>query len=427
VRINWLAPLPPAKTGVAHYSRDLLPLLAQHAEVLCWTPQDRWDRDIEAYARVATIGDNAAFWQEINRGDLTICHIGNNAFAHGEIWEFACHHPSLVVLHEARLFDLFAGITLRIARDPDRLRSKLVELYGEPAGRALEQLAVGAVSLGELLERYPMTELAVAGALGVLCHSEEACLLAGAAGPMPVVLAALPAPPGPPAPDSEIDLARIATCRRLIAFGHFGADHQLLAVFEALADHPRRAELHLDVFGEIGDFERVAGHRDRLGLQQDVTLHGFVVESTLHHALERADLAINLRAPSTGGGSAAQLRIWSYGLPSVVMARGCFAGLNPAEAFLVHPERVRQGLHQAFDAMLADDPRLTAMSKLGRERLQRNHPPRAYVEALLALAEVCVARVETAAQARLQRRLLEATAAWPLAAREALAVGMAKT
>ena len=50
MKLNWFSPLPPAKTGIARYSADLLPALCRRAEVTLWSDQPSWDENLNELA-----------------------------------------------------------------------------------------------------------------------------------------------------------------------------------------------------------------------------------------------------------------------------------------------------------------------------------------------------------------------------------------
>ena len=61
-------------------------------------------------------------------------------------------------------------------------------------------------------------------------------------------------------------------------------------------------------------------------MERLVKIHGYVRD--LDERLAEADLAVNLRYPSMGEASAAQLRIWDHALPSLVTERGGIASFR---------------------------------------------------------------------------------------------------
>jgi glycosyltransferase involved in cell wall biosynthesis len=88
-------------------------------------------------------------------------------------------------------------------------------------------------------------------------------------------------------------------------FGFLGGDRGIDSVLPALAALPERDKFHLDIYGDLPASDHWAEHIQAAGLGGHVTLHGFVPDTTLADALDRAHLALNLRQPSRGEASSA--------------------------------------------------------------------------------------------------------------------------
>ena len=390
MKIHWLSPLFPAKTGVAHYSRYLLPELAKRAEVVVFTPQESWDVEIDRHVEVHTFGrEDRRFWRELHEADLTICHLGRPAAFHGAIAEVARRHASLVVLHESRLFGLLSDAVVGIRGQVERFL-ELAEKAAGPAGRRAASRWLRGEQVLDLEHQLPFTGLFTEGALGVVVHTAVAARdveREGEAG-LPVLELPLPCPsevlfevprevrgahPGP---------------RRLVVCGHLGQEHDLELLLEVLASSPQGRELHLDVFGELRQPERVVRLRDRLGLQPRVTFRGFVLENELAAALQTARLGFDLRWPWLGGASLSRLEMWRHGLPVVARPRSAAAA---DEGILVLREGMeRADLEAALALAAADsseaDAELRRLATRGGEWLRGHHRPAAYAEALLEFA-----------------------------------------
>src|SRR3982751_4611802 len=95
MKLNWFSPLPPASTDIAHYTTRVLAALCRQAEVTLWTDQDKWDNSLNEYAEVRRYKLRRMRWAELNRGDMSIYHIGNNPLFHGSVWQVSQRHPGL--------------------------------------------------------------------------------------------------------------------------------------------------------------------------------------------------------------------------------------------------------------------------------------------------------------------------------------------
>src|SRR5262245_33121709 len=85
--VAWFSPLPPARSGIAAYSAELLPRLGP--PFIVETYPEHAAHDFLWRARRAPY-------------DLVVYQLGNAPY-HDYMWAYLAHAPGLVVLHDARL------------------------------------------------------------------------------------------------------------------------------------------------------------------------------------------------------------------------------------------------------------------------------------------------------------------------------------
>jgi hypothetical protein len=78
LKINWFSPLPPVRSGIAHYAMQVLPVLAGCHEVVLWTDQDQVAPEAHRIARIARFDPASPPWRELNNGAISIYHLGNH-------------------------------------------------------------------------------------------------------------------------------------------------------------------------------------------------------------------------------------------------------------------------------------------------------------------------------------------------------------
>lgn len=412
MKLNWFSPLPPAKTDIAHYTKRLLPSLSSVAELTLWTDQRSWDRELEHYATVRTYRHQGIRWLELNRADMTVYQIGNNPRFHGTIWEISRLHRGVMVLHDLRLHHFFDGL-YRVKYRDKKSYLAIMEKYYEQAGR--EDGAVcyqsNARNIDYMAQRYPLTELAVENALGVLVHTEEALENLRLVRRWPLAYAPLVFSA---APQLTTRKSNRRPPYRLILFGYIGSNRRLDAVLKALSELEEKDQFHLNIYGSVLNGERQVHRQIRvLGLKNHVTLHGFVNESRLEAALSEADLAINLRFPTMGEASGSQLRIWAHALPSMASDVGWYASLPCDTVALVHTgERETADIKKYLRAFLADPAAFEGMGQKGLEVLRKDHTPAAYAATVLQLAEQASAFRARAASLSFAGNVGERVANW---------------
>lgn len=402
MKIHWLSPLLPAKTGVAHYSEHLLPRLAERAEVVVFTPHENLPLALESRVKVRPIGtEDRRFWRELHQADLTVCHLSRAAPFHGAIVEIARRHPSLVVLHKSRLFGLVTEAVVGIRGQVDRFLDLCEDEAGRPGRRVGQRWLRGENPLA-LEQDLPFTALGIEDALGVVVHSPHARRDVERVAPPGLPLLELPLPwPADDLPAVAASPRPVHQPKRLIAFGHFGPERRLDLLLEAVARWPRRQGLRLDVFGELREPERIVGLRDRLGLQPQVTFRGFVLEEELAAAQRQADLGVDLRASSLGGASLVRLEMWRRGL--AVAGTPAEDGSDAGALLPIRDGHEREDFAAAFEA-LADRRRLADLAARGRRIVAERHDPDAYAGAFLRFASAAAGQTRRCLEQRWQRR-----------------------
>jgi ubiquinone/menaquinone biosynthesis C-methylase UbiE/glycosyltransferase involved in cell wall biosynthesis len=389
MRLNWFSPLPPAKSGIADYTARLLPALSQFAEILLWTDQDDWDPHLEHYAAVRRYQINNMPWAEVNRGTMSVYHIGNNHCFHGQIWQVSRRHQGLVILHDTALHHLFAGLFREQWHDRAGYLELMERYYGEAGGQQAEDFWAGRLTIDYMAQQYPLTRYAMEHALGVLVHTARSLEELEYKSPCPLIYAPLPYPASPRIDSHQggaRDLRGDSPPYRLIVFGHISDNRRLGPLLQGLAGFPERDNFRLDVYGELWDASGVAQQIQTLGLQQLVTLHDFVPAEELETALESAHLAINLRFPTMGEASMSQLQIWNHALPSLVTRVGWYADLPEDAVMFVRPEQEIGDIRAHLSAFLTNPRYYTAVGENGRRLLEAHHTPTAYARAIVGLA-----------------------------------------
>jgi hypothetical protein len=172
MRLAYFTPLPPSKSGIADYNSELLPYLAEGAEISVFVADAeelRGNRDREGFS-VYSAND----FDEIHARrpfDLYVYHLGNNPH-HEYIYDRAIRTPGLLVLHESCLHHLIAWKTL-VRKDEDAYRDELFYVYGRNGARLADMRAGGVNSdYHQFLMR--LNRRAVERSPGVIVHNTYA-------------------------------------------------------------------------------------------------------------------------------------------------------------------------------------------------------------------------------------------------------------
>ena len=349
--VDWLSPLPPAASGIADYSAELLEAMPQ-------------DRDLRVFGppgspRGAWRFETAAFDRYRPGGRLAVYHVGNHPGFHTEIYDLALRHPGVVMLHEYRIRDLVRERALALG-GPRAWLEELRYALGE-AGPAL---ARGEYVGGSFTP--PLFERLVDRSRGVIVHGEHARRRVLASRPSARVWTvphhfstATPAAPagargvlGLPDVDSETFLVGV--------FGHvtrFKKIRQVIDAFSALRASAPRARLV--IVGAVADNDPGLA-RLFADLPAGVHVTGRVPFGRLQALMAAVDAAVNLRLETAGETSGTCIRLLGLGRPTIVTDAGWFSEI-PDDACL----KIREDAWEApvlgdFLLALAQRPALRA-------------------------------------------------------------------
>lgn len=403
--VDYVSPLPPVRSGIADYSVDLLEELAPLCDLrLVRLP----GQEVAAGVRRRYEVVEPAALDPARR--LRFYQLGNNVYHEG-VRRLALQFPGVVTVHDLRLHHLLVEATLA-SGDLDAYVAALGGEHGWEGAAAALPTRWGAHGRARLFEMAAHGSLLVRQR-GLLVHSEwgrrflEGELEERAGGhPLPEIRC-VPMPM--PVPDPPSRRAAAAWRRQLgvpssaVLLGSFGFQTPIKrtdVLLRALAQ-PGMAHVHAVVAGEVApQLDLTTLIRD-LGVQDRVTVTGFLDEAAFPVAIAACDLCLNLRYPSAGETSASLLRILALGRPAVVSDYGQFTDL-PDDVVIKapladEPEAEAEALAALLRRLLATPDRLGGMGDAARSFIEREHVPAKAAEVVAeALGEWSGARDDVA-------------------------------
>jgi len=333
-RLAVLTPMPPARTGVAHYASMVVPALRRRVsespglraseELKGGAPESLEGRGVSALhveifsspeaLEASRLGDS-----ETGRpGDSFLYQLGNNPH-HEWIYAEAMRRPGVVVLHDLVLHHLIVEMTLARG-DAEGYVASLEASHG-PAGAAWARGRVAGLhsEMGNFL--LPASIEVAQRSLGVIVHNHYAAdrlRSFGVTTPIHVV-------PHPYVPETR-------TLPRTL----FGPDKRVIGFFGFLTS-AKRAEVVLEAFRiarakdprlELLIVGEPAPNIDVASLQGDgITLTGYVADDDFPRYYAEADRFVNLRYPTAGETSGTLIRALDAGKPVAVSNYAQFAEL----------------------------------------------------------------------------------------------------
>lgn len=410
-RIAFVSPLPPAPTGIADYSADVLGLLAPGHEIEAFADQAEVDTSRlppgAVVHRAATLPER----QRQRPYDVVVYQMGNGP-EHDFLYHLLPRLPGLLVLHDLVLHHARARMLLdsaearAYAQDPadrrrrdaarpalEAYRAELAYSYPERAARLFEaQLG----TVGTLLPyAYPLFRLPVEASRLTAVHNEFMAQAVRAEVPgaaavrvaMPVVAAAVSS-------GAVAALrARLGLAPDEFVVGSFGlltAEKQIDTVARAVARtavHVPRTRLLL--VGPVPDPDALSSRLERLGVAGRTVVTGRVPFAELAAHMEAADVAVHLRYPSARETSAALLRLLGQGRPVIVSDLEHLADLPDVVVMRADPTDEEGAVTRALLSLAGHPEARARLGARAREFVRAEHAParcRADYEAAIARA-----------------------------------------
>ncbi len=393
MRLAVATPLDPRTTGVADYSRDLLPHLfraAGQVEVftaaadLAFAPANaEWP-----YLSITQLPARADHF------DLIIYQMGNSP-AHDFMAPYLLTCPGLLVLHDLSLHFFF--IRQIQAGSPAwywRALSFTYGLEGTDFGRHYLQGEVGEVAYPQ----YLLSEWLAARSPGVIVHSRHGLNLLSARCPAAKVMQVpmpIPLPPLSSKVEAKRQLAVAEEKYLIVVFGVLNESKQPLVILDAVRQLVTTGLDLQAVFigGENSEF-RLYLEVERRGLGAYVSQLDFVEDLAIVNVwLAAADVAISLRAPYWGETPSSTLRVMAAGTPAIVNAVGAFNELPDAACIKLAPDDSDPtlALSQALRTLHDQPQQRWDMAEAARRYVAELHDPahvaRRYAAAATSLVD----------------------------------------
>lgn len=383
LRLAYVSPLPPERSGIADYAAQLLPELARHYDIDAIVDQpaveDPWIRSNVCCRTVEWFEENASTYDRI------LYNFGNSAY-HRHMFAMLERHPGVVVLHDFFLSGVIAHMD-RVGYAPDAWPTALYSSHGYQAVRE----ATLAPDASDAVWKYPANLPVLERAAGVIVHSEFARELARnwygeRYGSDWIIIPMLrKATPSLMRVESREQLGWGEEEFVVCCFGMMGPTKLNHRLIEAWTSFPLGGDQRCRLvfvgendFGEYGiECARAIARSARA---KRVSCTGFLDPEQYRNHLLGADVAVQLRARSRGETSAAVLECMAYGLPTIVNALGAVAEL-PADCIVRLPATFSNAeLQSALLAVRQDTAWAREIGRRASAHMSAYHNPRAIAD-----------------------------------------------
>lgn len=379
-RLAFVSPLPPARTGIANYSAELLPALMAHFEIELVTDSP----NVSLPPALAQLPVRGVAWFERNARhfDRIVYQFGNSPF-HSHMLALLRRHPGIVVMHDFFMSGMLAHDELS-GTEPGVWTRALYESHGYPAMK--QRHAPDGIESAKLF--FPCNLELLEGARGVIVHSAHAVGLARAwygegTGDDWHLIPHLRVAVDRPDPHAARRVLGIPEDAFLIcSFGFVDPSKLSLRLLNAwLASRLRAdARCHLILVGANhgGDYgAQLSARIAASGLSGRIHITGWADDEKYRLHLQAADLAVQLRTQSRGETSGAVLDCMNHGLPVIVNANGAMADLPDTAVRKLPDDFSDAELIDALEDLWRHATQRQALGEAARSTIAKDHNPAA--------------------------------------------------
>ena len=366
MKLAYFSPLGPQRSGISDYSEELLPHLAEGAEITLFVDGFHpSNRELTSRFKVCDYRRQRSNLRGLDQFDAVLYHMGNDHRYHAGILDAMQQRKGVVVFHDFALQEFFLGL----ARERGDLRPYLeeVEFCHGAAARAETEETLARGGQPAILARpvdFPLNRRLANSAEGIIVHSEWShARLAAIAPTVPIARISMPVkfPESSPRAAGPSELVKIASFG-LITPGK-GIEQSLRALSVLKQTHRFRYFL----VGETNHYFDVRDLVRRYGMEDCVEITGHVTLEEFKRRIDETDIALNIRERTVGETSASLCRLMAAGVCSVVAESGWYAELaSDAVVKIPLDSRADELLHAYLERLIEDEPLRAAIGENAR-------------------------------------------------------------
>ena len=320
MRVAIFSPLSPQRSGIAHYTAELLPLLLREHEIDLYTDCAELHSSVDSDLNIFDAHDFV--WKRKHAPyDHVIYQLGN-ATCHDYMWPYLAHYPGHIVLHDGHVHHSRARSLLSQNRD-DAYRKEFAFSHSDcPADVA--ELGVQGL-LEHLTYFWPMLGVPLTVARSVSVHNPrlaEELKRRYSQSRITTIRMGVTDPASTLAEKTRTSTrATLGFTSEHVVFAAYGGltpEKRVPQILRAIKNLKRTNPLiRLLLVGAPVSHYDARADAHMLGIEHLVKFTDYVADSELPQYLAAADVCLCLRWPSTGETSASMIRCLAMGKPII--------------------------------------------------------------------------------------------------------------
>ncbi|MFZ6818650.1 glycosyltransferase [Undibacterium sp. Ji22W] len=382
-KLAYFSPVPPAQSGIADYSAELLPELAAHYDIDIIADQtqiaDHW------IAANFPIRDLNWFEQHAKRFDRILYNFGNSMF-HEYMLDAMEQFPGIVVLHDFYHSGLISHLDLTGKR-----RGIWDTALFQAHGYSAVNNKMRTDDLNQIIWEYPCNQLVLDRAHGIIVHSGYSKTLAQkwygahAADAWHLIQHLRVLPQKIDRQQARKNLGLQEEDFLICSFGILGPTKLNHILLQAWLDSVCASDAHCHLVfvgrndgGEYG--VELLETIQKSAAADRIKITGFADVDLFRTYLQAADMAVQLRGLSRGETSGTVLDCLAYGLPTIINKNGSMAELpdEPLIKLEEQPDAVQLRVH--IERLRAQATERVEYGTKAREYIAAKHAPNQIAE-----------------------------------------------
>lgn len=372
-KLAYFSPLPPQKSGISEYSKELLPYLSEYYDITLIVEQ----KECENLYKDIKFEIQSPNWYKENKNifDRVLFHFGNSTL-HLYMMEAIKEKNAVVVLHDFFLSGVYAHEELN--SNKNNFWSN--ELYNSHGYKALQKRFSEQTDENTLLE-FPCNFDILKNAIGVIVHSSYSKKLfedfyeksnRQIWTHIPLLREEV---------SKNIEIFKQKDDFIISSFGFLDNSKQNHILLEAFISSKlsKIKECKLIFVGESSNPQYLKELKVKIkkhSLEDRVTITGWTDNQTFSNYLATTNIAVQLRTKSRGETSAAVLDCMNYAIPTIVNANGSFAELDKNSVFMLEDNFTVKELEIALETLYYDENQRENLSKNAKKEIQTKHNPK---------------------------------------------------
>lgn len=380
LKLAYISPLPPEKTGIAFYSKELLPYLKEYYDITVVIDQNQLDKNISENYPAIHYQD---FMKNFKQFDRILYQFGNSPF-HKHMIYMIEEIPGVVVLH-----DVFISSLIYWCEEVGYYPNLLIEESYYSHG--LTSLIDLKKDVNLFKNKYPLNKRIIDNSIGVIFHNNFALEI------MKNFYSVINQNFFEVIPQIRKIEEKIETLKTkdilISSFGYIASTKMPEIIIQgfALSKLSKIENIKLCFVGEESLEENYKNQImeiiKRFNLQDKVIITGFVDEEKYNEYLKNTFIAIQLRRNSKGETSRAVLDVLAFGKPLILNKYASFKEIKEDSCYFVPENPTAEDIAEALDKLYFDKDLREKIAENGYNFIKQFHNPEYVAEKFYQVIE----------------------------------------